>query len=87
MRKCEAPSGAAAHPCGLGLPLRTYDKVYEFTAPAGQGVEAAFNSTPKVVAMPSEPQSEGIAYLRRRAGLPHLGRRRRCAHHAGGLRP
>jgi len=58
-----AASAAAAHPCGLGFLLRTYDKVYEFTVPAGMGFEASFTTTPKVVGMPSEPQSEGIDYL------------------------
>jgi hypothetical protein len=57
-----AASAAAAHPCGLGFVLRTYDKVYEFSVPAGKTFEAAFTATPKVVAMPTEPQSEGIDY-------------------------
>jgi hypothetical protein len=57
-----AASAAAAHPCGLGFVLRTYDKVYEFAVPAGKTFEAAFTATPKVVAMPTEPQSEGIDY-------------------------
>jgi len=57
-----AASAAAAHPCGLGFLLRTYDKVYEFTVPTGMGFEASFAVTPKVVAMPNEPQSEGIDY-------------------------
>lgn len=57
-----AASAAAAHPCGLGFLLRTYDKVYEFTVPSGMGFEAAFTATPKVVATPTEPQSEGIDY-------------------------
>jgi hypothetical protein len=57
-----AASAAAAHPCGLAFLLRTYDKVYEFTVPTGMGFEAAFTATPRVVAMPNEPQSEGIDY-------------------------
>jgi hypothetical protein len=57
-----AASAAAAHPCGLGFLLRTYDRVYEFLAPAGMAFEASFTATPKVVAMPNEPQSEGIDY-------------------------
>jgi hypothetical protein len=57
-----AASAAAAHPCGLGFILRTYDKVYEFTVPPGEGFEASFTTTPQVVAMPDEPQSEGIDY-------------------------
>lgn len=57
-----ALSAAAAHPCGLGFLLRTYDRVYEFVAPAGTSFEAAFQVTPTAVAMPDEPQSEGIDY-------------------------
>jgi hypothetical protein len=57
-----AASAAAAHPCGRGFLLRTYDKVYEFTTPAGMDFEAAFGTTPKLVGMPDEPQSEGIDY-------------------------
>lgn len=58
-----ALSAAAAHPCGLGFLVRTYDRVYEFLVPAGAGFEAAFSTMPNVVAMPDEPQSEGIDYL------------------------
>jgi hypothetical protein len=57
-----AASAAAAHPCGLGFILRTYDKIYEFTVPPGKGFEASFTTTPQVVAMPDETQSEGIDY-------------------------
>jgi hypothetical protein len=58
-----ALSAAAAHPCGLGFLARTYDRVYEFLVPPGAAFEAAFMATPEVVAMPDEPQSEGIDYL------------------------
>ena len=57
-----ALSAAAAHPCGAGFVLRTYDRMYEYTAPSGAEFEAAFMATPKSVAMPEEPQSEGIDY-------------------------
>jgi hypothetical protein len=57
-----AASAAAAHPCGLGFLLRTYDRVYEFVTPAGMPFEASFAVTPSFVAMPDEPQSEGIDY-------------------------
>ncbi len=57
-----AASAAAAHPCGLGFLLRTYDRVYEFRA-TGADFESAFGAAPAVVAMPAEPQSEGISYL------------------------
>jgi hypothetical protein len=58
-----ALSAAAAHPCGLGFLVRTYDRVYEFLVPPGAEFEAAFSAMPMVVAMPDEPQSEGIDYL------------------------
>ena len=59
-----ALSAAAAHPCGLGFVVRTYDRVYEFLVPpAAADFEAAFSATPQIVARPAEPQSEGIDYL------------------------
>ncbi len=58
----KAASAAAAHPCGQGFLVRTYNRVYEFVTPAGGNFEAAFGVTPSVVAMPDEPQSEGIDY-------------------------
>ena len=58
-----ALSAAAAHPCGAGFLVRTYDRVYEFLVPAGSNdFERAFTATPTVIAMPDEPQSEGIDY-------------------------
>jgi hypothetical protein len=58
-----ALSAAAAHPCGAGFLVRTYDRVYEFLLPAGStDFESAFMATPSVIAMPDEPQSEGIDY-------------------------
>jgi hypothetical protein len=57
-----ALSAAAAHPCGSSFLVRTYDGVYEFVAPSGGDFEAAFSATPQRVAMPDEPQSEGIDY-------------------------
>jgi hypothetical protein len=58
-----AASAAAAHPCGEGFLLRTYDRVYEFVTPAGMGFEAAFGVQPKLVSTTTdEPQSEGIDY-------------------------
>jgi hypothetical protein len=58
-----AASAAAAHACGLGFLLRTYDRVYEYRIAAGQAFESAFGVEPAVVNMPVEPQSEGIDYL------------------------
>ena len=57
-----AASAAAAHPCGQGFLLRTYNRVYEFVTPQGASFESAFTVMPSVVAMPDEPQSEGIDY-------------------------
>jgi hypothetical protein len=67
-----AASAAAAHPCGLGFLVRTYDRVYEFRATSGD-FESAFAATPQVVAMPSEPQSEGISYLADGRGFVSAG--------------
>lgn len=64
-----ALSAAAAHPCGLGFVVRTYDQVYEFRPPTGAAFEAAFEATPVMVAMPDEPQSEGIDYRSDGRGL------------------
>jgi len=68
-----ALSAAAAHPCRTGFVLRTYDRVYEFLAPAGADFEAAFAATPSVVSMPAEPQSEGIDYQPDGRGLISSG--------------
>jgi hypothetical protein len=58
-----AASAAAAHRCGLGFLVRTYNRVYEFRTPKDGGFEDAFAVVPVSVAMPAEPQSEGIDYL------------------------
>lgn len=58
-----AASAAAAHPCGQGFLLRTYDKVYEFVTPSGMPFEAAFEVDPEAIELADEPQSEGIDYL------------------------
>jgi hypothetical protein len=57
-----ALSAAAAHPCGLGFLVRTYDRVYEYLVPNGADFEAAFSAMPVTLAAPDEPQSEGIDY-------------------------
>jgi hypothetical protein len=57
-----AASAAAAHPCGQGFLVRTYNRVYEFLTPKGGSFEGAFTVMPTSVAMPDEPQSEGIDY-------------------------
>lgn len=68
-----ALSAAAAHPCGLGFLVRTYDRVYEFLVPPGAAFEGAFAATPTVVAMPDESQSEGIDYLANGRGFVTSG--------------
>lgn len=55
-----ALSAVAISPCGLGFLARTYDRVYEFRGDSSS--EAMFAIPPDVVAMPNEPQSEGIDY-------------------------
>lgn len=58
-----ALSAAAAHPCNKAVLIRTYDRVYELLAPDGSSdFDSVFSAMPKVVAMPDEPQSEGIDY-------------------------
>jgi hypothetical protein len=58
-----AASAVAAHPCGLGFLLRTYDKAYEFVTPSGMPFEASFEVEPLAMELADEPQSEGIDYL------------------------
>lgn len=55
-------SAAAAHPCGLGFVVRTYNAVYEFRIPAGASFDDAFRATPTALPAANEPQSEGITY-------------------------
>jgi hypothetical protein len=57
-----AASAAAAHPCAPRFLVRTYDRVYELRAPQGAAFEDAFKAVPNALAMPDEPQSEGIDY-------------------------
>jgi len=68
-----AASAAAAHPCGLGFLVRTYNRVYEFRTPIGGTFEDAFAVAPVTVAMPAEPQSEGIDYLEDGRGFASSG--------------
>jgi hypothetical protein len=58
-----AASAAAAHPCGTGFLIRTYNAVYEFRIPAGAPFADAFAVAPATVPAASETQSEGISYL------------------------
>ena len=53
---------ASAHPCAPAFLLRTYNTLYEFRAPAGSMLEAAFAATPTVVPVATEAQGEGVTY-------------------------
>jgi hypothetical protein len=53
---------ASAHPCAPAFLLRTYNTLYEFRAPSGSMLEAAFSATPTVVPVATESQGEGVAY-------------------------
>jgi len=53
---------ASAHPCAPAFLLRTYNTLYEFRAPAGSTLEAAFSATPAAVPVATESQGEGVAY-------------------------
>jgi hypothetical protein len=53
---------ASAHPCAPAFLLRTYNTLYEFRAPAGSALEAAFSATPAAVPVATESQGEGVAY-------------------------
>jgi hypothetical protein len=57
-----AVSAAAAHPCGRGFVVRTYDTVFEFRIPLGAAFEDAFSVAAVEVPAASEPQSEAITY-------------------------
>jgi hypothetical protein len=58
-----AASAAAAHPCGTGFLIRTYNAVYEFRIAAGAPFTDAFAVEPVAVPAASETQSEAISYL------------------------
>ncbi|WP_394823546.1 hypothetical protein [Pendulispora albinea] len=55
-------TGADIHPCAPRFLLRTYSRVYEFRAAAGESFEQAFTKAPIRVTAPSEPQGEAITY-------------------------
>jgi hypothetical protein len=66
-------SAAAAHPCGLGFAIRTYNALYEFRIAEGIAFEEAFRVTPTPLAAPDEPQSEALTYLPDGRGLVSAG--------------
>ena len=55
-------TAADIHPCASRFLLRTYSRVYEFRAAAGESFEQAFTKTPVVLPAPDEDQGEAIAY-------------------------
>lgn len=55
-------TGAAAAPDGRRVVLRTYADAFEFDVPDGDVVAALTTGTPRVVALPDEPQGESVCY-------------------------
>jgi hypothetical protein len=55
-------TGAARSPDGRKVALRTYTAAYEWDVPDGDIVKAITTSTPRLTALPDEPQGEAIAY-------------------------
>lgn len=55
-------TGAAASPDRRRVVLRTYTAAYEWDVPDGDVVKAITTGTPRVTALPDEPQGESIAY-------------------------
>jgi hypothetical protein len=55
-------TGAAISPDRRRVVLRTYTAAYEWDVPDGDVVKAVTGATPRVTALPDEPQGEAIAY-------------------------
>ena len=55
-------TGAARSPDGRRVALRTYTAAYEWDVPDGDIVKALTTTTPRLTALPDEPQGEAIAY-------------------------
>jgi hypothetical protein len=62
-------TGAANAPDGSRVVLRSYSDAFEFRVSGGDVVRAVTTGTPRVVALPDEPQGESIAYDRDGASL------------------
>lgn len=78
-QRCSARGAVAGRGCSQRrFVLRTYDRMYEYSAPSGADFEAAFMASPKSVAMPEEPQSEGIDYRSGGRGLISSGEGRQA---------
>ncbi|MEH0974336.1 hypothetical protein V6U77_24705 [Micromonospora sp. CPCC 205546] len=59
-----AVTGAATAPDGRRVVLRTYADAYEFDVADGDVVAALTGGTPRIVALPDEPQGESVTYSR-----------------------
>ncbi|WP_433385445.1 hypothetical protein [Micromonospora sp. KLBMP9576] len=59
-----AVTGAATAPDGRRVVLRTYADAYEFDVADGEVVAALTGGTPRVTALPDEPQGESVTYDR-----------------------
>jgi hypothetical protein len=55
-------TGAARSPDGRKVALRTYTAAYEWDVTDGDIVKAITTTTPRLTALPDEPQGEAIAY-------------------------
>jgi hypothetical protein len=55
-------TGAATSPDRRRVALRTYTAAYEWDVPDGDVVKAITTGTPRMTALPDEPQGEAIAY-------------------------
>lgn len=55
-------TGAATSPDRKRIALRTYTAAYEWDVPDGDVVKAITTMTPRLTALPDEPQGEAIAY-------------------------
>ncbi|MGC4790975.1 hypothetical protein ACLQ22_24475 [Micromonospora sp. DT178] len=59
-----AVTGAATAPDGRRIVLRTYADAYEFDVTDGDVVTALTGGTPRIIALPDEPQGESVTYSR-----------------------
>ncbi|WP_425719168.1 hypothetical protein [Micromonospora sp. DT233] len=57
-------TGGATAPDGRRVALRSYADAFEYDVPGGDVVAALTTGTPRVVALPDEPQGESITYSR-----------------------
>ena len=64
-REFDAPTtGAAAHPSGTRLLLRTYTRVWELRGPAARAFEDVLDAEPVAVTEAPQPQGEAVSYTR-----------------------